>query len=78
MNANVRFEAEADAEYRAAGRWYEEHRLGLGLEFFDGVDRAHTNCPVAEGWSAGQTNPLRPARPAGARQTVSRLSYRRG
>ena len=40
MNSNVRFEPEADAEYRAAGRWYEEHRLGLGLEFFDAVDAA--------------------------------------
>ena len=28
MNSNVRFEAEADAEYRAAGRWYEERRIG--------------------------------------------------
>ena len=27
MNSNVRFEPEADAEYRAAGRWYEEHKL---------------------------------------------------
>ena len=42
MNANVRFEAEADAEYRAAGRWYEKRRLGLGLEFFDAVDAALT------------------------------------
>ena len=42
MNANVRFEAEADAEYRAAGRWYEKPRLGLGLEFFDAVDAALT------------------------------------
>ena len=72
MNANVRFEAEADEEYRAAGRWYEERRLGLGIEFFDAVDAAlRTNCPVAESWSAGQTAPLRPARPAGARQAVS-------
>jgi hypothetical protein len=42
VNANVRFEAEADAEYRAAGRWYEKRRLGLGLEFFDAVDAALT------------------------------------
>ena len=40
MNAHVRFEAEADEEYRAAGRWYEERRLGLGIEFFDAVDAA--------------------------------------
>jgi plasmid stabilization system protein ParE len=34
----VRFEDEADAEYRAAGRWYEERRAGLGLECFDAID----------------------------------------
>jgi plasmid stabilization system protein ParE len=36
----VRFEDEAEAEYRHAGRWYEERRTGLGLEFFDAVDAA--------------------------------------
>jgi toxin ParE1/3/4 len=34
----VRFEVEADAEYRRAGRWYEEQRAGLGAQFFDAVD----------------------------------------
>jgi plasmid stabilization system protein ParE len=34
----VRFEDEADAEYRAAGRWYEGRREHLGIEFFDAVD----------------------------------------
>jgi hypothetical protein len=34
----VRFEIEADAEYRLAGRWYDEQRAGLGAEFFDAVD----------------------------------------
>lgn len=38
MNPRVRFEDEAEAEYRAAGRWYEERRTGLGLEFLDAVD----------------------------------------
>ena len=38
MNPNVRFEDEADAEYRLAGRWYEDRRERLGLEFFDAVD----------------------------------------
>lgn len=38
MNPRVRFEDEAEAEYRAAGRWYEERRVGLGLEFLDAVD----------------------------------------
>lgn len=40
MNPRVRFEDETDAEYREAGRWYEERRAGLGLEFFDAVDAA--------------------------------------
>jgi toxin ParE1/3/4 len=34
----ARFEDEADAEYRAAGRWYDERVEGLGIEFFDAVD----------------------------------------
>lgn len=38
MNPYVRFEDEAEAEYRAAGRWYEERRGGLGLEFLAAVD----------------------------------------
>jgi plasmid stabilization system protein ParE len=40
VSPTVRFEEEAEAEYRAAGRWYEERRTGLGLEFFDAVDAA--------------------------------------
>ncbi len=40
MNVPVRFEDEADAEYRAAGRWYEARRVGLGRDFFDEVDAA--------------------------------------
>ncbi len=40
MNPRVRFEDEADEEYRLAGRWYEEQREHLGLEFFDAVDAA--------------------------------------
>ena len=38
MKPHVRFEEEADAEYRLAGRWYEDHRQHLGIEFFDAVD----------------------------------------
>jgi plasmid stabilization system protein ParE len=34
----VRFEDEADAEYRLAGRWYEDRQEHLGIEFFDAVD----------------------------------------
>jgi plasmid stabilization system protein ParE len=36
----VRFEDEAEVEYREAGRWYEDRRTGLGVEFFDAVDVA--------------------------------------
>jgi len=38
VSPRVRFEDEADVEYRRAGRWYEERREHLGLEFFDAVD----------------------------------------
>jgi plasmid stabilization system protein ParE len=40
VTSRVRFEEEADAEYRHAGRWYEDRRTGLGIEFFDAVDAA--------------------------------------
>ena len=40
MTARIRFEEEADVEYRQAGRGYESHRVGLGVEFFDAVDAA--------------------------------------
>ncbi|OFW05030.1 MAG: hypothetical protein A3I61_19155 [Acidobacteria bacterium RIFCSPLOWO2_02_FULL_68_18] len=38
MNSRVRFDDEADAEYRFAGRWYQARRERLGIEFFDAVD----------------------------------------
>lgn len=38
MNPRVRFDDEADAEYRLTGRWYEARREHLGIEFFDAVD----------------------------------------
>lgn len=34
----VRFEDEAEQEYREAGRWYEARVAGLGIEFLDEVD----------------------------------------
>lgn len=40
MNKLALYEVEADAEYRAAGRWYEGRVTGLGFEFFDAVDSA--------------------------------------
>jgi toxin ParE1/3/4 len=38
VSRSVRFEDEADAEYREAARWYERRRNGLGFEFLDAVD----------------------------------------
>ncbi|MBK9167651.1 MAG: hypothetical protein IPM24_09330 [Bryobacterales bacterium] len=38
MTRRVHFEAEAEAEYRQAGVWYESQRKGLGAEFFDEID----------------------------------------
>ena len=40
MTRHVRFEDEANAEYREAGRWYESRREGLGIVFFYAVDAA--------------------------------------
>ena len=34
----IRFEDEAEQEYRAAARWYDDQRAGLGTEFLDTVD----------------------------------------
>lgn len=38
MNPRVRFDDEADLEYRFVGRWYEARREHLGTEFLDAVD----------------------------------------
>jgi len=35
----LRISEEADAEMAEAARWYEQHRIGLGLEFLAAVDR---------------------------------------
>jgi hypothetical protein len=61
VKPHVHFEDEADAEYRVAGRWYEDHRRHLDVAFFDGVRRASR--PVQNGvefdpratvgWSSG-------------------------
>ena len=40
MSTPVRFEDEADTEYREAGRWYDAKQAGLGVEFFNEVDAA--------------------------------------
>jgi plasmid stabilization system protein ParE len=38
VNPRVKFEDEANAEYRLGGRWYEARRAHLGVEFLDAVD----------------------------------------
>jgi hypothetical protein len=38
VNPRVKFEDEADDEYRLGGRWYEDRREHLGVEFLDAVD----------------------------------------
>ncbi len=38
MKPTVRFEEEAEREYRAAALWYEQHRAGLGSDFLDATD----------------------------------------
>jgi len=46
VNANVWFEAEADAEYRAAGRWYEKRRLGLDAALTQIVRLPKAGAPI--------------------------------
>jgi hypothetical protein len=38
VNLRVRFDIDADVEYRLAARWYEARREHLGIEFLDAVD----------------------------------------
>ncbi len=73
MKLRVRFEDEADAEYRAAGRWYEERRAGLGLEFFDEVDAAIAQ--VLELPRAGERVRRMPAELPVRRVAVKRFPY---
>ena len=73
MNVPVRFEDEADAEYRAAGQWYEARRVGLGLEFFDEVDAAIGQ--VLELPRAGELVRSMPAELAVRRVAVKRFPY---
>jgi plasmid stabilization system protein ParE len=40
VSTRVRFEDEAEAEYRDAARWYESQRAGLGIRFLESVDTA--------------------------------------
>jgi toxin ParE1/3/4 len=38
VNLELRFEAEAEEEYRAAARWYDQQAAGLGTDFLDCID----------------------------------------
>jgi len=39
MSLPIAFRPEARAEFDAAADWYEQRRIGLGLEFIDTVDQ---------------------------------------
>jgi plasmid stabilization system protein ParE len=73
VNRHVRFEEEADAEYRAAGRWYEDHRQHLGVEFFDAVDA--TIAQIVMMPDAGSLVPRTPGDLPARRRAVSRFPY---
>ena len=73
MNPRVRFEDEADAEYRLAGRWYEERREHLGIEFFDAVDATVDHIVAMP--RAGGLVPLVPSELPVRRRAVARFPY---
>jgi toxin ParE1/3/4 len=69
----VRFEDEADQEYRAAARRYEEQRAGLGAEFLDAVDA--TLRQIVRFPRAGALVPRVPADLSVRRAPVKRFPY---
>lgn len=73
MIPRVRFEDEADVEYRLAGRWYEERREHLGIEFFDAVDAAIKQ--ILEMPRAGNLVPGVPSDLPVRRRAVTRFPY---
>lgn len=73
MSPRVRFEDEADAEYRQAGRWYESRRAGLGTEFLDAVD--DTLRRIVDFPRAGAPVPGVPRDLAVKRRAVTRFPY---
>lgn len=73
MIPRIRFEEEADAEYREAGLWYESRRTNLGIECFDAVDatlRQIVECP-----HAGTPIPRVPRELPVRRRAVKRFPY---
>ena len=73
MNPNVWFEEEADLEYRLAGRWYENQREHLGIEFFDAVDAAIDR--IVDLPRVGTRVPRMPADLPVRRRAVTRFPY---
>lgn len=73
MNPNVRFEEEADTEYRLAGRRYETQRENLGTEFFDAIDVAIDR--IVEMPRLGGRVPRMPADVPVRRRAVARFPY---
>jgi plasmid stabilization system protein ParE len=73
VNPRVRFDDEADAEYRFAGRWYEGRREHLGTEFFDAVDA--TIDQIVAMPRAGARVPRLPANLTVRRRAVTRFPY---
>jgi len=73
LNPRVRFEDEAGAEYRHAGRWYEERREHLGVEFLDAVDATIDH--IVEMPRAGSVVPQVPAELSVRRRAVTRFPY---
>jgi toxin ParE1/3/4 len=72
VNPLVRFDCEADAEYRLAGQWYEARREHLGMEFFDAVDATIDRIVATPG--AGSRLPL-PKDLTVRRRAVTRFPY---
>jgi plasmid stabilization system protein ParE len=73
VSPRVRFEDEADAEYRLAGQYYEELREHLGLEFFDAVDATIDH--ILERPRAGSLVPRMPPDLPVRRRAVTRFPY---
>lgn len=73
MKPRVRFDDEADAEYRLAARWYEARREHLGIEFLDAVDAAIDQ--IVEMPRAGALVRRLPADLPVRRRAVTRFPY---
>ena len=73
MKPHVRFEEEADAEDCLAGRWYEDHRQHLGIEFFDAVDATIDQIVLLP--DAGSLVPRIPADVPVRRRAVPRFPF---